>query len=164
MAGYVYLIGTPVFQWYKIGKSRVPQIRVCDLGILLPFKIEVIGVWKAQDHTALESLLHAKYASQQVNGEWFHFSKEAVERLFASLPAASRIFPSDNNPDSVFAKFSNIDKDLRDGKQIRVRVQKLRGNFTPEEREARRIASMKLQKEKKELRLAQQNLDFANLP
>jgi hypothetical protein len=27
MAGYVYLIGTPIFGWYKIGKSITPEVR-----------------------------------------------------------------------------------------------------------------------------------------
>ena len=31
--GYVYLIGTPVFGWYKIGKSKTPVVRVQNLGI-----------------------------------------------------------------------------------------------------------------------------------
>jgi hypothetical protein len=62
----------------------------------------------------------------------------------------------------VFATFSNIENDLRDGKKVTVRVQKLRGNFTPEEREERRIASIKLQMQKKAARAAQQALDFAN--
>ena len=25
--GYVYLIGTPIFGWYKMGKSRTPEVR-----------------------------------------------------------------------------------------------------------------------------------------
>jgi len=36
MIGYVYLIGSPTFGWYKIGKSRKPEIRIENLGILLP--------------------------------------------------------------------------------------------------------------------------------
>ena len=41
MAGYVYLIGTPIFGWYKIGKSKTPEVRIKDLGILLPFKLHI---------------------------------------------------------------------------------------------------------------------------
>jgi len=55
MAGYVYLIGTPIFGWYKIGKSITPEIRVKDLGILLPFKIKVMAIWKAENHHLMES-------------------------------------------------------------------------------------------------------------
>ena len=58
MSGYVYLIGSPLFGWYKIGKSKTPEIRVNHLGILLPFKIHIIGVWSAKNHSLLETTLH----------------------------------------------------------------------------------------------------------
>jgi hypothetical protein len=48
MAGYVYLIGNSIFNWYKIGKSVTPEVRIKDLGILLPFKIKVMSIWKAE--------------------------------------------------------------------------------------------------------------------
>lgn len=153
MVGYVYLIGTPVFKWYKIGKSRTPEVRVQDLGILLPFKIEVIGVWKAKNHTALESELHSKYNYCRINGEWFNFEHNEVHQLFQLLPASVRVYPSDNTPDSVFARFSNVEEDRRKGKKvIGVKTQKLRGNFTPEEREEKRQAAIRRQKEKKLIR------------
>ena len=80
MAGYVYLIGTTTFGWYKIGKSITPEIRIKDLGILLPFKITIIGVWKAVNHHLMEKTLHEIYASSRINGEWFEFTaKEAYD-------------------------------------------------------------------------------------
>jgi hypothetical protein len=54
MTGFVYLIGSTTFGWYKIGKSITPEVRIQNLGILLPFKIEVIAVWKAANHHAME--------------------------------------------------------------------------------------------------------------
>jgi len=68
MEGYVYFIGTPVFGWYKIGKSKTPEVRVKDLGILLPFKVHIIGVWKAKNHTLMESSLHEMYKDKRING------------------------------------------------------------------------------------------------
>jgi hypothetical protein len=154
MAGYVYLIGNPTFRWYKIGKSKTPELRIQNLGILLPFKIEVIGIWKAQNHSLMESTLHEQFKANRINGEWFYFPKKEVMALFESLPGSVRIFPAENSPDSIFKTFSNIDQDLRDGKKItHVRVQKLRGNFTPEEREEKRQAAVKLHVEKKARRL-----------
>ncbi len=67
MAGHVYLIGSRTFNWYKIGKSGNAAIRVAELGILLPFRIEVIAVWKAQNHHELEKLLHEKHAAQRIS-------------------------------------------------------------------------------------------------
>ena len=76
MAGYVYLIGTPTFGWYKIGKSSTPEVRVKDLGILLPFKLYIIGVWYAENHHLMETTLHEIYSSCRINGEWFEFTGE----------------------------------------------------------------------------------------
>lgn len=160
MAGYVYLIGSPLFSWYKIGKSRTPEIRVQDIGILLPFRIVVVGIWRAENHTSLESLLHQKYAGQRVNGEWFRFTRATVDRLFDSLPSKARIFPSEGHPDSIFAHFSNIERDCAENEWISVRVRKMKGNFTLEEREKRKQDSIAEQRKKQALKKAQKLLDF----
>jgi len=150
MSGYVYLIGSPVFGWYKIGKSRTPEVRIKDLGILLPFKIHVLGVWKAENHHMMESSLHEIYSSKRINGEWFEFSKKEAKIMFNSIPAEARIYPTEIS-EHPLDKFSNVEEDTKKAKRIiGVRVQKLRGNFTPEEREAKRIAAIKKQREKRE--------------
>lgn len=104
MAGHVYLIGSRIFNWYKIGKSGNAAIRVTDLGILLPFRIEVLAVWKAANHHEMESLLHEKYASHRVNGEWFTFSVTEIETIIKGM-AAIQI--------EVATGFSNIEKDSK---------------------------------------------------
>lgn len=151
--GYVYLIGTPVFGWYKIGKSRTPEIRVKDLGILLPFKVHIIGVWKAANHHLMESALHELYNDFRINGEWFEFSKKKAYEVFCSIPDVTRVYPIDDS-EHPLDRFSNIAEDRKNTKKvIGVRVQKLRGDFTPEERDARRQEAMKQHKIKKENKL-----------
>lgn len=164
MSGYVYLIGTPLFGWYKIGKSKTPEIRVANLGILLPFKIKVIGIWKAENHHLLESTLHEIYNDHRINGEWFEFDKKDVYKIFDKIPKEAIIFPTDELS-SVFDNFSNIDEDVRKftknpGKVLGVRVQKLRGDFTPEEREERKKESMRLKQEKKLKKLLEENTEL----
>lgn len=150
MSGYVYLIGTPVFGWYKIGKSKTPIIRVRDLGILLPFKIKVIGVWKAADHTLMEQTLHEMYATNRINGEWFEFDKKEVYRIADAIPADARVYPAAGTIAEELDKFSNVDEDTKCSKRvIGVRTQKLRGNFTPEEREQKRQEGIERQRLKK---------------
>lgn len=156
MAGYVYLIGNPVFKWYKIGKSLSPEVRVQDLGILLPFKLVVIGVWRAADHSDLELELHARYEYCRINGEWFQFEHDEIHHLFKLLPKAVCVYPSETTPNSILEKFSNIEEDKRGKRRIiGVRTQKLRGNFTPEEREQKRQTAIEAQRRKKQLREAQ---------
>ena len=151
MSGYVYLIGTPVFGWYKIGKSKTPTIRVKDLGILLPFKIKVIGVWKAADHHLMEQTLHEMFANNRINGEWFEFERKEVYKIADTIPSIARVYPDQNTTLAAeLDNFSNVVEDTKFTKKILgIRVQKLRGNFTPEEREQKRMDAIEKQRLKK---------------
>lgn len=154
MSGYVYLIGNSIFGWYKIGKSITPEIRIKDLGILLPFKIKVYNVWRAENHHLMESTLHEIHAANRINGEWFEFTGDEIGKLIESIPTEAQI--TLDNTD----KFSNIDLDTKDSKRIMgVRKEKLRGNFTPEEREQRKIDSIAKQKKNKEAGLSNKGLN-----
>ena len=147
--GYVYLIGTPIYGWYKIGKSKTPEVRIRDLGILLPFKISVFRVWKAENHSLMESSLHEMYQGNRINGEWFQFTKKQVLEMINRIPA-------EVIQEESLDKFSNVDQDFKQadgakysGKVLGVRIQKLRGNFTLEEREVLRQTSMENKRLKK---------------
>lgn len=84
------------------------------------------------------------YAKNRINGEWFEFNSVQIEKLIAEIPSETVVFSE------AFDKFSNVVQDMRDGsKVIGVRTQKLRGNFTEEERAAKRDAHIAIQKEKK---------------
>jgi hypothetical protein len=88
MAGYVYLIGSPIFHWYKIGKTSQPKIRITELGILLPFRIEIVAIWKAANHNELERLLHLKHEPFRINGEWFLFNKKQITSILEEMKQA----------------------------------------------------------------------------
>jgi len=149
MTGYVYLIGNPTFGWYKIGKSITPEIRVQNIGVLLPFKIEVVGIWKSENHSRLEKHLHQTYDDFRINGEWFRFSKTQIQMLFDRLSEGVCVFRAKEHPESPFAKFSNIDRDCPEDSTIRFKIKKMRGKFTPHERNAIRLASMIEQAQKR---------------
>lgn len=141
MSGYVYLIGNSIFGWYKIGKSITPEVRVKDLGILLPFKIKVYGIWKAENHHLMESSLHEIHSKNRINGEWFEFTSEELGRLINSIPAEAQVYLDNTD------KFSNIDIDTKASRRVLgVRKEKLRGDFTPEERDYIRVQSIAHQK------------------
>lgn len=131
MAGYVYLIGTPVFGWYKIGKSITPEVRIKDLGILLPFKIHVMGVWAAANHHLMETTLHEMYADCRINGEWFEFTKKSVYDVFNKIPSETRIYPVEGI-NHAFDKFSNITGDTKNDRAI-IGVRVRRGTQSEEE-------------------------------
>jgi hypothetical protein len=137
MAGYVYLIGSPSFNWYKIGKSKTPDIRIKDIGVLLPFKVEIFAIWKADNHTLVESILHEKYAANRINGEWFLFTWQEVQKLIFedSVEMTTqnwhyRIFPGDGTP---VAAFTNILKDAApEGKRVHLTYTKIGKEITKE--------------------------------
>ena len=110
--GYIYLIGSENFGWYKIGRSRVPTIRIEDLGILLPFKIEVFAVWQTSNSELVESIFHKLYSESNINGEWFSFNLSQLKNIVtAPGPFDSyRVFPGEK--DNIFCKFSNIEEDI----------------------------------------------------
>lgn len=121
--------------------------------MLLPFKIKVYGVWRAENHHLLEKTLHEIYDPQRINGEWFEFTSEHLAKIFESLPSESLIHSSRNSEHSL-TTFTNVTEDIRNSKKvIGVRTQKLRGDFTPEEREAIRKERMEQKKEFKRLGL-----------
>ena len=81
MRGFVYLVGCKKYSWYKIGRASNPRIRAKQLGILLPFELEVFAVWKTANCVELELYLHERHASQRINGEWFHFNGPELQAL-----------------------------------------------------------------------------------
>ena len=103
MAGHVYLIGSRKFHWFKIGKSARATIRISELGILIPFRIEVIAIWKADSHHKLERDLHEKYSGYIINGEWFSFNPEQLNCVISEMLYAST---------EINSKFCNFAADV----------------------------------------------------
>lgn len=80
--GYVYLIQSPTGH-YKIGKSKTPEIRHKEIGLLLPFEIKLVHTIKCEGYSQAEKLLHQRYASKRTNGEWFNLSVDDVSSILA---------------------------------------------------------------------------------
>jgi hypothetical protein len=115
--GYVYLIGSPTFKWYKIGKANTAHIRLKNIGILLPFKIELFAIWTAWSSDA-EGRIHRQYARQRINGEWFHFGEKEILSVISD--------PHENMTLVQGATaFTNIESDCSPGWALRVRARKI---------------------------------------
>lgn len=77
--GFVYLLkgrGS-----YKIGCSKDPLKRSEQLAIQLPFPVELVHHFFADDHKAVEAMLHEAYKHKRLNGEWFNLSDEDVAHI-----------------------------------------------------------------------------------
>ena len=136
---YVYLIGSSKFGWYKIGKSRRPSIRVSELGILLPFRVALFGLWSTCKGLTTERLMHEKYAEYAINGEWFGIPLQDVVKMlregqpFDSLLVYSVFDPqtySAGNAVGAGADFTNMEEDkIVTSHQFRTAKGKIRREF-----------------------------------
>jgi hypothetical protein len=120
--GYVYLIGSHTYKWYKIGKTNKPVVRLQDLGILLPFKIELMAMWKSWN-ASVESHLHTLYANQRINGEWFYFTRKQLLKVISEpVWNATLLFPAEFADASELTRFTNLERDCPEGKIVRVKI------------------------------------------
>jgi hypothetical protein len=84
--GYVYLLkAVSPENHYKIGLSSKPTKRIETLNVKLPFPITPIHVAYVDDMRGTESLLHERYASKRVRGEWFCLEDSDVTEIIEFL-------------------------------------------------------------------------------
>jgi Meiotically up-regulated gene 113 len=79
--GYVYLVQAD--RYFKIGRSKQPNVRFGQIGLQLPFPFEVLHVIPVNDMHIAEKQLHTKYAHQHLNGEWFELSQNEVAEIMS---------------------------------------------------------------------------------
>lgn len=78
--GYIYLVeGQP--GRFKIGLSADPKTRIANLGVKLPFEIEVIHLISTDDMRRAERELHDQFRDRRLAGEWFDLTPEQVQSV-----------------------------------------------------------------------------------
>lgn len=72
---FVYIMtDTKNPNYYKIGRSIEPDIRVLNANTFSPFKsFKIVSFRYSQDAIKLENLMHKTYHRDHINGEWFFF-------------------------------------------------------------------------------------------
>jgi len=78
---FVYLLGSRLHGWYKIGRSRNPRMRRFAVDAGLPFEIELLAVWETDWAVGLEKEMHHCWLENRVRGEWFRFTEEQLTAL-----------------------------------------------------------------------------------
>lgn len=92
---YVYLIGYD--DKIKIGKANSPRVRLSQLQVGIPDKIELIGTigcHSEKEAYRLEERLHELYSDKNIRAEWYSLTKldcsdilcEYVDRLEVEIP------------------------------------------------------------------------------
>lgn len=80
--GYVYLLqAIEPNHYYKIGRTNNPERRIKELGVKLPYPIELLHLIPTDDMDGLELDLHMQFSHKRVNGEWFALAPDDVNYI-----------------------------------------------------------------------------------
>ncbi len=74
--GNVYLLAAGGY--HKIGRAKVVSDRVRQLGILLPYPVEIAHHFPCENHVQSERALHKMFADKRVRGEWFALEESDI--------------------------------------------------------------------------------------
>ncbi|MEO0594759.1 MAG: GIY-YIG nuclease family protein, partial [Chloroflexota bacterium] len=81
-SGYVYLLKVKNRDdVYKIGRTKNPDNRLRTFSVKLPFPVDYEHLIQCDDMYALESELHARYADQRLDGEFFRLTPTNVQAI-----------------------------------------------------------------------------------
>jgi hypothetical protein len=91
----LYLFGNRELGWYKIGISKNIDQRFRQIAKGLPFPLERIRCWicNRDSPEIAESSLHSRFKEKRLRGEWFAFSPEDLQELFAVMKRGSKWCP-----------------------------------------------------------------------
>ena len=84
--GYIYLmrVDQPDSEGYypcKIGKSKHVPTRQRQIGILMPYEVELVHYVAVNDMPEAEAFLHRVYEPYRMRGEWFRFPQEGIDQF-----------------------------------------------------------------------------------
>jgi hypothetical protein len=80
--GWVYLIHAVGTNRYKIGKTFDIERRLTELSYQSPYPLERVLEFETLYPSTDEKILHKKFASNRVCGEWFEFEQVNLEHFF----------------------------------------------------------------------------------
>lgn len=98
-AGYVYLVREHGGS-HKIGWTTHPNRRIWEeISPKLPHPLVLVAAIATDDAIALESALHARFASKRLQGEWFSLGEEDVELFLRSSREGEAVFLRSSSED-----------------------------------------------------------------
>jgi hypothetical protein len=72
-----YLVFDPRSRLHKIGRSTNPGVRIRELNITHNTSLDIMIILDVD----VEKMLHKKYKTHQVHGEWFYLSDRIVSEI-----------------------------------------------------------------------------------
>lgn len=84
-AGYIYLmrLNKPDDEGYypcKIGKSKDVPTRQRQIGLVMPYEVELVHYVAVNDMVAAEQFLHDVYEPYRMRGEWFRLPQAGIDQ------------------------------------------------------------------------------------
>lgn len=85
-AGYIYLMRVnhaddDGYYPCKIGKSKDVPTRQRQIGLVMPYEVELVHFVAVNDMVRAETFLHEVYEPYRMRGEWFRFPQEGVDQF-----------------------------------------------------------------------------------
>jgi len=78
--GFIYILRADN-NLYKIGRAKRVDERVKQLGLILPYELEIVASFETDDMYLAEKQLHNGYRDRRIRGEWFALTDFDVRRL-----------------------------------------------------------------------------------
>lgn len=75
--GFVYLVRAASGE-HKIGRTRNLRARLRNFGALTPLDVQLVHSFPADKSARAEALLHRRFVSKRIKGEWFDLRDDDV--------------------------------------------------------------------------------------
>jgi len=83
--GYVYIIHGVETNYYKIGKTKVPDQRILQISPKTPFPIRYVMIYPTYFMSEAEKYLHKRFQEQRTHGEWFELTLNDIALILHNM-------------------------------------------------------------------------------
>jgi predicted GIY-YIG superfamily endonuclease len=83
--GYIYFIRCSNTDFYKIGVSKNPKRRICDIDSYLPFDLEILSLHFFKDVYDIEKEISNKIKLYNIRREWYLLDMEKAKEIMIEL-------------------------------------------------------------------------------
>lgn len=88
--GYIYIIDIKGFNYYKVGISQQPKVRIIDLRTLVPFEMSLVREIYVENYKQIEKDIHTELSEYHVKGEWFDCNIDRINNIFDKYEEVNR--------------------------------------------------------------------------
>jgi len=83
--GYIYFIRCENTNFYKLGVSRNPKRRICDIDSYLPFNLEILSIHYFDNVYDIEQEFSNKIKYKNIRREWYNLEIEEAKKIMIEL-------------------------------------------------------------------------------